>query len=123
MSSTTPQQLRLFLTELEKLPKQTQLCLARLLSEIDELGLGQIGECPWRESDLKLLESLICLRIIAPSVTIVKHENIGKEVIHVVHWNKCEFHMPYCPDLFLLWHEVTQKATTHRGSLKWSVMV
>ena len=102
MFSTTPQQLSLFLTELKKLPNHIQLYLARLLSEIDELGLGQIQECPWREPHQQLLESLTCLRIIAPSIKTVKHKYIEKEAIHVVHWNKCQFHMPYSPDLFLL---------------------
>ena len=123
MCSTSPQQLSSFLSELEKLPKQTQLCLARLLSEINEVGLGHIGGCPWREPHQQLLESMPALRILSPSVHIIEHKREGKVVLYGVRWTYCQLAMPICPELTLLWDEIQKNVASQPNIVEWSVMV
>ena len=123
MLSTLPHQVGSFLTELSKLSKDTQLCLARILGEIDEVGLGHIGGCPWRETHQQLMESLPALKTIAPSAQIVSHQHRGLAVMYQVQWTPCEFYMPYSPELTLLWKEISDKSAAHRGDENWSVML
>ena len=123
MSSTSPMQLSAFLTELEKLPIKTQLCLARLLSEIHEIGLGHIGGCPWREPHPQLLESLPALRLLAPSVHIIEHKREGKVVLYAVRWTYCKFEMPLCPEITLLWNEIKKKVALQPNIIEWTVMI
>jgi hypothetical protein len=123
MSSISSIQLSSFLKELEKLPMNTQLCLARLLSEIHEVGLGHIGGCPWREPHKELLECLPALRVLAPSVHIIEHKREGKVVLYGVRWTYCQFAMPICPEITLLWNEVQKKVALQRNSIEWTVMI
>jgi hypothetical protein len=123
MSSPSPIQLSSFLTELGKLPIQTQLCLARLLSEIHEVGLGHIGGCPWREPHPQLLESLPALRVLAPSVHIIEHKRQGKVVLYGVRWTYCKFAMPLCPKITLLWNEIQKKVAAQVSIVDWTVMI
>lgn len=123
MRSTSHHQLGSFLTELRKLPKETQLCIARLLSEIHEVGLGHIGGCPWREPHQQLLESMTALKVIAPSVHIIEHKREGKVVLYAVRWTYCQLMMPICPEITLLWDEIKKKVALQPGIVEWSVMV
>lgn len=111
MRSTIPQQQNLFLIELNKLSYDTQLCLADFLGEIEEVGLGHIGGCPWRKHHQQLLEALPALNVLCPSVRIEKYYH-GCIPTHSVRWTPCEFHMPYSPELYLLWEQLGKKFQT-----------
>lgn len=119
----TDRQTQAFLEKLEKLPQKTQLCIGRLLSEINEVGLIHIGGCPWREPYPELLESMPALKELAPSVHIIKHTKEGKVVMYGIRWTYCEFYMPNCFHLQNLWDEITQKVQAQRGKVDWTVMI
>ena len=123
MTLPLPTQLSAFLTELGKLPMNTQLCLARLISEIHEIGLGHIGGCPWREPHQQLLESLPALRVLAPSVHIIEHKRERKVVLYGVRWTYCEFAMPICPEMTFLWDQVHKIVALQRNIIEWTVMI
>ena len=110
MRSTVPEHLTRFLLELNKLSGDTKLVLAHFLSEIDEVGLGHIGGCPWRAHHNQLLESLPALNVLCSSIEI-KKDNHFDAPTHLVRWTPCEFYMPYSPELYLLWGELAKRTT------------
>ena len=114
---------RKFLDELEKLPQNTKLCLARLLSEIHEVGLIHIGGCPWREPHQQLLESMTALRVLAPSIHIVEHKRGGKVELYALRWTYHKFVMPLCPEITLLWGNIQQKVVAQSAAIDWTVMI
>jgi predicted DNA-binding ribbon-helix-helix protein len=117
------EQTRKFLDELEKLPENTKLCIARLLSEINEVALIHIGGCPWREPHQQLLESMPALRVLAPSIHIVEHKREGKVVMYGLRWTYHQFAMPLCPEITLLWNEIQKKVASQSSGVNWTVMI
>ena len=122
-SMASLEQTRNFLDQLEKLPQNTKLCLARLLSEIHEIGLIHIGGCPWREPHQQLLESMPALRVLAPSIHIVEHKRGGKVVMYGLRWTYHKFAMPLCPEITLLWGNIQQKVAAQVSIVDWTVMI